>query len=157
MDTSQKPSVIEFITITTGGTTMNSRAGSEDTLVNEVARLLRPRDQLTKGGKMIRVPGGYGLKTTSSPGAWAYTLYREEIPVTTCIVCWEAGASEGAWEVAINKAPDGVVVRRPRGVPWLSATIEVTALMAFKDTLELIGIAQLELAIAWAIIERETA
>lgn len=140
--------VLEFITVTTGSTTMNARADSPDAMVAEMKRVIKPTP-------MMRVPGGFGCKVTAGDGAWAYSLFRGGFPVSTCIVCWDAAVSDTVWEIAQQEAPDTVVLHRPRGVPWLSARIEPTAIVAMPEAMEIVALAQTELAIAWAILERE--
>jgi hypothetical protein len=140
------PAVIEFITVTTGSVTMSARADINPWLIAEMAKVVKP-------ARMVAIPGNYGCRVTASDGAWAFSLFRGNVPITTCIVCWTAAAFEPAWEAAQYDAPDNVVLHRPRGVPWLSARIEPSALVALGDPFELMSIAQTELAIGWAILD----
>jgi hypothetical protein len=139
---------MEFITLTSGATSMSSRSEVADTIVAEIRKSLgsKLRGKLWAGWSVII--------DTTAPGAACFLLLLHDIILSRCAVCWDAAVSDGAWEIVQDAVPDKVVVHRPRGVPWLAVDLQLSAVLQHPD--RLLQLADAERCVAWALIEGAT-
>jgi len=136
---------MEFITLTTGATSISLRSEVGDDIVRAI------RKALTGGGELW---AGWAVKLDRRDGWATFELLHRGRALSRSFVCWTPEASAKLWEVAEALAPERVVLHRPRGVPWLAAAIlpGAIALVTTEPHL-LLELADAERCIAWAVIE----
>jgi hypothetical protein len=139
---------LEFITVTTGGTAMSPRSGVKDSVVTKIKQVVG------KGGPLW---GGWSIdRKDAAPGTAIFVMLHQGRPMSRNMVVWTRQASDQAWEEVEAQAPDGVVLHRPRGVPWLAADLLPGSLqVAMSAPNVLMELADAERCVAWAILENE--
>jgi hypothetical protein len=136
------PDAMEFITITTGSTTIARRADLEqETMI--IARDL-----------IAGVPhaDGWGVEITAShptSHGWTISVLGQEI--CFCLLCVEAVAHDQMWEIAESLAPERTVLHRPRGTPWFAVSL-APPILGLPREMQL-ALPWLETALAWALME----
>jgi hypothetical protein len=134
--------IMEFVTITTGATSIARRAElSADTMT--LAR------ELMDGAQN---PQGWSVEITAShptSHCWSISMSGEEI--CYCFLCVDQMVNDQMWEAAESLAPEQTVLHRPRGVPWLAVSLS-PAIIGLPPELQL-ALPWLETALAWAFLE----
>lgn len=133
---------MEFITLTTGGTSIARRADlDKETMV--IAR------DLINGASH---PDGWTVDITASHSTshtWSISVHGEE--VVYCLLCADQRVDSRLWEIAEGLAPARTVLHRPRGVPWLAVAIS-PVILTLPQELQL-ALPWLETAVAWTLLE----
>lgn len=142
-------SAMEFITITTGATAMSSRSEVSDNVVAIIRAAIAGDGNLFAGWSVL-----FDVKSAPFEGCAMFAMAHQQMPLSRCCVCWEAAASERAWETIEQTAPPEVVLHRPRGVPWLAVDLLPSVLDVPKE--RLLELADAERCVAWALIEKKS-
>jgi hypothetical protein len=137
---------MEFITITTGATAMSSRSEVSDNVVAIIRAAIAGDGNLFAGWSV----SFDDWLSEGAPGCAMFVMQHQQMPLSRCCVCWEAAASERAWETIEQSAPPEVVLHRPRGVPWLAVDLLPSVLDVPKE--RLLELADAERCVAWALI-----
>lgn len=133
---------MEFVTLTTGSTTMARRADvTEDTMA--LARELLAGETSSMGWS--------ASSASPAPEVHHYSIFWRGAPVAECLLCQSAALSGPLWETAEAMAPAQVVLHRPRGTPWVAVHLLPGSMMLHRD--DLLALPWLEIAIAWSFIE----
>ena len=144
-----RPRAIEHITINTGAARMSPRSEVADASIALIRAALAGDGRLSvTGWRVVRLP--------TPPAGAIYDLHHDDAGhVARCWLCLDAAASDAMWEAATAVAPDERArVNRPRGTPWLAATVLPDAMPRLVLQPQLLGQAgDLERCVAWAIIE----
>jgi len=136
---------MEFITLTTGATSLSLRSEVGDDIVRAIRKALAGSSELW---------AGWSAEVERGPGWATFIIRYQGMAMSQSFVCWEAEASDSLWELAEMLAPPRVVLHRPRGVPWLAAAL-LPGSVALVTTAPhvLLELADAERCIAWATIE----
>jgi hypothetical protein len=141
------PRAIEFITLTSGGTTVSARSEVEGDVIQRIQHAL-----VQEAGRLW---GGWVVTQIQGPvGGFVYDMSVDGIHMSRCWLCTEDAASDVMWETCEGSAPPTVVLHRPRGVPWLAIALQPSAILAFAkgDPQKLLELADAERCVAWALI-----
>ena len=131
---------MEFVTLTTGSTTMARRADIvPDTMLVSAS--------LLAGG----TAGGWSTTLDAGQG---FVVAHEGRDVVRCLLCADRARSDILWEAAEALAPPAVVLHRPRGTPWLAVALLPGAFLLPRELL--LALPWLELGIAWCLLEFAT-
>jgi hypothetical protein len=147
----------EHITLTTGATRMSRRSEVGPGIPSKVARCIAAGGDLWAGWSVTVetiLPDAPG-RDAAGPGGWVFDALHSGRRVVRCWLCRLPELSDQLWEDASGQPLEGgVVLRRPRGVPWLAAWLDhenVVELIATPDVLMQAG--DLERCVAWALLD----
>lgn len=136
---------IEHITITTGASRMSSRTEVESRVLETLRRALA-RDG---------VVGDWRIENQKVSGGFAFGLKYRGALIAQCWLCIDRSMSDRMWEEAAETALDErVILSRPKGIPWLAASIAPSAIsVAMTTPSALVEAGDLERCVAWALID----
>ncbi len=91
------------------------------------------------------------------PGGFTFVAKYSGTPNVRCWLCIERSHFDELWEQASNTAIDErVVLARPKGVPWLAGTIEMSAIpIAMKNISVFVESGDLGRCVAWVLLEQQ--
>jgi hypothetical protein len=139
--------MMEFVTLTTGGTTMDRRSDIADHVITKIQAGIQAGGELWAGWSVRLGP--------SHPTSHVYQMLLNGQVLSACFLCIDKSASDMMWEAAEQLAPQEVVLARPRGVPWLAIALlpKAIELMQNGQAQRLLELADAERSVAWALIE----
>lgn len=139
--------MLTFVTLTTGKVVSFERRDIPDVVIDHVHNLLQQDGHLSRGWSVI--------VHLSTPEEAIFDILLDSVPVTYCWVCIEATVTDRLWRTATtdSKLPLVATDEQPP-VPWLavglSGDIED---IVMKRPGRLIELPEIELAVAWTLIE----